>query len=200
MIRGRKQCDFTDAGDTIMMASTIAEDHCIDNIIHCAGGGFGIKDDLLSWDDFEVLFQVNVIAPATINKYIIPSMIERGHGNIIHVASTAGRQVGASVGYSTVKAGVLAYIRTLGNSLADTGVVVTGIIPGSFVAKGNNWDRYINKDAPFLKEYIKTHCPRGKLGDVKELLPMIDFLTSPQASIMCGCCVPIDGGEGVTYP
>lgn len=198
-IQHRRQCNFNDKIQVEREAQNIAN-VSPDLIIHCAGGGFGLKDDLLSWDDFETLFRVNVVAPAIINKYVVPSMIERGHGNIIHIASIAGRQTGASVGYSTVKAGVLAYVRTLGRNLASTGVVVTGIIPGSFVAEGNNWDRYINKDAPFLKEYIKTHCPRGRLGKVEELLPMIDFLTSPQASIMCGCCVPIDGGEGVTYP
>ena len=198
-MKGREHCDFTNKLH-VKTAAKFLSGYPIDNVIHCAGGGFGFKEPLLSWDEFETLFEVNVVAPATINRHIIPGMERRGHGNIVHIASIAGRQTGASVGYSTVKAGVLAYVRTLGRNLASTGVVVTGIIPGSFVAEGNNWDRYINKDAPFLTEYIKTHCPRGKLGDVKELLPIIDFLTSPQASIMCGCCVPIDGGEGVTYP
>lgn len=195
---GRASCNFAKKNEVEMFAQTLSSKP-IDIVIHCAGGGFGYRDDFPTWEQMEELYRVNVIAPAIINKALVPGMVKKGQGNIIHVSSVAARFATSSVGYSGVKAAVLAYVRILGRSLAKDGIIVTGIIPGSFIAEGNNWDRYTQEKAPFLKECIAS-CPKGRLGQVEELLPIIEFLASDKASMMCGCCVPADGGEGVSFP
>ena len=53
-----------------------------------------------------------------------------------------------------------------------------------------------------LKDYnkfIKTRLPRKKMGSVNEILPMLLFLCSKHSSMMGGCLVPIDAGEGKAY-
>ena len=46
--------------------------------------------------------------------------------------------------------------------------------------------------------HIKN-LPRKKLGTYEELLPLIGLLSSKEASMMNGCCVPIDGGASLNY-
>ena len=171
----------------------------IDVVLHVMGGGLGMREPLLSWEDFQVLFQTNIASAAEINKSIIPGMVERGVGNIVHVGSISGREATGSVGYNSVKAALAAYVRTLGRELAATGVVVTGISPGGFWAPENSWARFKERDPELFEEVITQRQPRKKLGEVEEMMPMMLFLASRHATMMTGCCVPIDGGEGLGY-
>ena len=50
-----------------------------------------------------------------------------------------------------------------------------------------------------VKEFIEKNLPRKRIADVDELLPLIFFLAGKAASMMSGCCVPIDAGEGKSY-
>lgn len=171
----------------------------IDIILHVMGGGFGLRDPLLTWDDLSLLFRGNVAAAVEINRHLVPAMVERGSGNVVHVGSIAGREATGSVGYNAVKAALSAYVRSLGRELADTGVVVTGITPGGFVAPDNSWVRFRERDEALMEQVIAEKQPRKRLGTADEIVPMIMFLASRQATMMTGCCVPIDGGEGLGY-
>ena len=126
-------------------------------------------------------------------------MIERETGNIVHVGSIASSEAVGSVGYNTAKAGLAAYSRSLGREVAKSGVIVTAILPGGFWAPENSFERFRERDPESLAKLIAEKQPRGKMGDADEILPLIFFLVSRQATMMAGCCVPIDGGEGVAY-
>ena len=171
----------------------------VDVILHIMGGGLGKRDPLINRDDFDLLYKTNIGAAAEINRELIPMMIQRKTGNVVHVGSTASTQAIGSVGYNTVKAGLLAYIRSLGRELADTDVIVTGILPGAFIAPNNSWERLQKEKPEVVKRFIKEKEPRKKLGCYEEILPVLMFLSSRKATMMTGCCVPIDGGESITY-
>ncbi|HIN33698.1 MAG TPA: SDR family oxidoreductase [Nitrospirales bacterium] len=163
------------------------------------GGGLGMRDPLLTWDEFDTLFATNLASAAAINRGIIPSMVERQTGNVVHVGSIASTEAVGSVGYNVAKAGLAAYIRTLGRTLAHTGVVVTGILPGGFVAPENSMERFKARDPERYEQIMAERQPRKKMGVPDEIMPLLMFLASRQATMMTGCCVPIDGGEGLTY-
>lgn len=171
----------------------------IDVILHVMGGGLGLRSPLLKWEEFDTLFKTNLASAAEINRLMIPGMIERKTGNIVHVGSLAGSEAVGSVGYNSIKAALAAYTRSLGRELAASGVIVTGILPGGFWAPANSWVRFKERDPKLLKRIIAERQPRKKLGAAEEIIPMMLFLASRQATMMTGCCVPIDGGEGLTY-
>lgn len=171
----------------------------IDAVLHVAGGGLGLRETLISSGDLLKLFSLNVAAAAEINRLVAPAMIERGRGNLVHVGSVASTDAVASVGYNTVKAGLAAYVRSLGNHLATHGVVATGILPGGFYAPGNSWQRLKANKPEVVDRFIAERLPRGRLAEAEELVPLIAFLCSDAAGMMGGCLVPIDAGEGKTY-
>ena len=49
------------------------------------------------------------------------------------------------------------------------------------------------------KKFIKTRLPRGLMGNADEVFPMLLFLCSKHSSMMGGCLVPMDAGEGKSY-
>lgn len=171
----------------------------IDVILHVAGGGLGLRKNLINAEDFLKLFKLNIISASEINRLILPEMIKRGSGNIVHIGSIASMEATGSVGYNTVKAALASYVRSLGSKIAGTGVIVTGILPGGFLAPGNSWEQLKTNKPEVVDKFIKERLPRGFLGNSEELIPMILLLCSGAASMMAGCMVPIDAGEGKAY-
>jgi len=171
----------------------------IDIILHCMGGGFGHRDPLLSWEQFETLHRSNIGVAAELNRLLIPGMIERGWGRVIHVGSTASGEACGSVGYNTCKAALAAYVRSLGNALAGQGVVVTGVNPGAFYAPENAMHRFEQRNPEVFCEWVERRLPRGYVGKAEEILPLLFLLASDEASMMAGSCVAIDAGESVAY-
>jgi len=169
----------------------------IDCIVHAAGGGLKKYDPLLDFKDLMLLFTLNVGAAAQINNLVIPDMVKRKRGNIVHVGSIAGRESIASVGYCTAKAALNMYVRSLGREFAGTGIVITGVNPGGFIAPGNSMERLRTNNPEHFKNFAEK-LPRKRLAEASEIIPMVLFLCSDKASMMGGCMVPIDAGEGIS--
>ena len=170
-----------------------------DIVLHVLGGGYGFRDPLITWEQLDTLYKVNVGVAAEINRLIVPGMVEKRYGRLVHVGSIASQEATASVGYNTVKSALAAYVRSLGRELAESKVVVSGILPGAFYAPENSWERLKSTKPEVVKEFIEKNLPRKRIADVDELLPLIFFLAGKAASMMSGCCVPIDAGEGKSY-
>ena len=171
----------------------------IDVVLHSAGGGLGFKDDLLMPGDFLKLFALNLGAVAEINRLVAPEMKERRSGNLVHVGSIASSEGVGSVGYNTVKAALAAYVRSLGRELNRFNVIATGILPGGFIAPENAMARLQQANPDAYGSFIEERLPRQIMGEAKELIPMLLLLCSQGASMMGGCLVPIDAGEGRAY-
>lgn len=171
----------------------------VDVILHVAGGGLGLRHPLLSSEDIEKLLSLNIKAAVEINHLLLPEMMARKNGNVVQVCSIASAEATGSVGYNTAKAALAAYVRSLGREVAASGVVVTGILPGGFYAPENSWMRFQARDPEGVKKFVEERLPRKFLGQAEEIIPLLLFLCSDQASMMGGCLVPIDAGEGKAY-
>ena len=171
----------------------------VDVVLHCAGGGLGLRGPYLTAQAMYQLFLLNLGGALEINRIAVPWMQTAGYGRVIHVCSIASGEAVGSVGYNTIKAALGAYVRSLGQELAPYGVVVSGIAPGGFQCKGNSMERLLERNPEAYADFIQTRLPRGKMGEATELIPLLRYLASPEASMMGGCVVPIDAGEGHYY-
>ena len=171
----------------------------VDIIVHIAGGGIGIKNPLMRHEEILKLLQLNLLSAIEINRIILTNKKKNNHLKIIHIGSITSYEAVGSVGYNTSKAALLAYVRSLGRELYDKNVVVTGLMPGGFLAPGNAMERLKLKNLRAYNKFIKERLPRKKMGTVKEIMPMLLFLCSDFSSMMGGSMVPIDAGEGKSY-
>ena len=171
----------------------------IDIVLHVAGGGFGLKEELIKDKDLKMLLQVNVGAAAEINRLVVKNKSKNQFIKLVHVGSIASNEAVGSVGYNTAKSALAAYVKSLGRELYKNNVIVTGILPGGFIAPGNAMERLKKKNLRDYKKFIKTRLPREIMADVNEVLPMLLFLCSKYSSMMGGCLVPMDAGEGKSY-
>lgn len=192
--------DLLDAAEVGRLADeTLGELGAPDIMIHCMGGGYGFREPLLTWEQLEKLHRVNLAAGAELNRLLVPAMTGKGGGYIVHVGSTASTEAIGSVGYNMVKAALAAYTRSLGNALAATNVIVTGILPGAFYGPGNAWRRMEATKPEVAAQFAADRLPRGRIAEGEEIIPLLMLLTGDGASMMAGTCVAIDAGESHAY-
>lgn len=104
----------------------------VDVLINNAG--FGLRghfseNDLKNELD---MIQVNIAALTSLSKLALPGMLERKHGRIMNVASTAGFQPGPLMAvYYATKAYVIMFSEAIANELKGRGVTVTCFCPGA---------------------------------------------------------------------
>ena len=103
----------------------------VDALINNAGfGTYGQFKSTKLEEQLEML-QVNVTALTHLTRLALPGMLERKHGRIMNVASTAGFQPGPLMAvYYATKAYVISFSEAIANELKGSGVTVTCLCPG----------------------------------------------------------------------
>lgn len=138
------------------------------------------------WDD---TLATNLTGTYHACRAALPSMLARGHGSIINVASVAGlRASPGQAAYGASKAGVTGLTRTLAVEVASRGVRVNAIVPGILdTGMGARLDRR-------RKEEYVSGIPAGRLGTGEEVARVALFLASDEASYVVGQAITVDGG------
>ncbi|WP_243371339.1 SDR family NAD(P)-dependent oxidoreductase [Microvirga solisilvae] len=96
--------------------------------------GFGLRGDFATLPSERQLAMIdlNVGALTALSRLLLPSMMERGKGGILNVASTAAFQAGPHMAvYYATKAFVLSLSEALHEEAKPHGVTVTALCPGS---------------------------------------------------------------------
>jgi gluconate 5-dehydrogenase len=173
----------------------IADKHgAIDILVNNAGiqrrgplVDFAQKD----WDD---IIATNLTAPFVVSQAVLPAMIARKAGKIIHIASLMSELARPSVvPYTAAKGGVRQLTRGMAVELAPHNIQVNAIAPGYFSTEMN---RALIDDAEF-NAWVCKRTPAGRWGEPDELAGLALFLASPAANYMTGQIVIMDGGMSV---
>lgn len=145
------------------------------------------------------VIDVNIKGVWNCTKAVIPSMVKQKYGKIINISSVTGPMVsgkGMTV-YSASKGAVSGFTRSLALEMAEYGINVNAICPGSFdtpmmrsLAKLRGWD---SEDA-YIKE-IGKEIPVGRLGTMEEMGDLAVFLASDSSRYITGAEIVIDGGN-----
>lgn len=140
---------------------------------------------------FDKMIEVNLKSAFLLVQGVAPSMIERGRGSIINIASVAGiKPQFESILYSMTKAALIMMTKSYALELGPKGVRVNAIAPGLVQTK---LSEYFWKDEERRKAAFKDQ-PVQHLGQPEEIAEIALLLASDHASYMTGDVVVADGG------
>ena len=136
-------------------------------------------------DVWKKYFDINVMGTVYFTKAVIGKMIENNYGRIINVASVAGVYGNANmVHYSATKGAVISMTKALAKEVADKGITVNAVSPGSVSPSDNSdIDYYQSSNLSFT----------GRTGTARENAELICFLAGDSAAYINGQNIQIDG-------
>ena len=138
--------------------------------------------DVETWKKY---MDVNVFGTVYCTRAVLPDMIDAGYGRIINVASVAGVYGNANmVHYSATKGAVISMTRALAKEVADKGITVNAVSPGS-VSPSENDD--LEATIPSQLAFM------NRTGSPMENANLICFLASDEAAYISGQNIQIDG-------
>jgi 3-oxoacyl-[acyl-carrier protein] reductase len=164
----------------------------------------GIRSfDELAEDDWEQLWQLNVMSYVRAIQAVLPGMRERGFGRIVNVSSTAGKRPSTGMpDYSVTKAAVLSLSRLVADVYAKEGILCNAVTPGptaspAWLAEGGLADQTAERWGKSREEVLADvgkGRPLGRLAEPEEIAAVIVFLCSDRANYVTGAAWSVDGG------
>ncbi len=187
--------DIADAEAVAAAAAAAADALGRLDILVCSAGITGPNLTLADYpvEDWKRVIDVNLNGVFYSNKAVVPYMKQGGYGRIVNIASIAGKEGNPNASaYSASKAGVIGLTKSLGKELAGTEIRVNCVTPAAI--RTAIFDQMTEAHINFMLSKI----PLGRFGLVEEVVSLVCWLASREASFSTGAVFDVSGGRA-TY-
>ncbi|MGQ3355756.1 MAG: SDR family NAD(P)-dependent oxidoreductase [Phreatobacter sp.] len=149
----------------------------------------GIDDPTL-FEAWDAVMKVNLDGALNVTMAVLPAL-KRTRGCIVNIASIAAFvSTATSLGYSTSKAALKMLTQNLAQELAQSGVRVNAIAPGTIATEMTTATR----NDPARAAKFLARIPMARFGEPEELVGPVVFLCSPMSTYVTGTTLVVDGG------
>lgn len=140
-------------------------------------------------EDWDNVIATNLTGTFNLTKALIKGMIKNRYGRIINISSVSGLMGNpGQVNYSSAKAGLSGFTKSLAKEVGSRGITVNSIAPG-FIE--TDMTSYLDENA---KEKLSQDIPLKRLGSVNDIAELAIFLASDESSYITGQTISVDGG------
>lgn len=186
-------CDVGDAADAAALVETAAGwrgrlDVLVNNAAIIRAADF--LD--LAEADFDAVLRVNLKGSFLVGQAAARVMARRGAGTIVNLSSVNGvTAIPNQAPYNVSKGGIDQLTRVMALALADKGIRVNAVGPGSIMT---DMLRSVMHDET-TRRRILSRTPLGRCGEPEEVARTVLFLASDDASYITGQVIYLDGGR-----
>ncbi|SAK78765.1 3-oxoacyl-[acyl-carrier-protein] reductase [Caballeronia fortuita] len=194
-------CIAVDVTDEAAVAAAFSRAGPVDILVNNAGHAQAApftQTDTALW---QRMLDVNLTGVFFCTRAVLPSMLERGYGRIVNVASTAGQTGYAYVAaYCAAKHGVVGLTRALAAEVATKGVTVNAVCPGYTETEllRSSLDQIMSKTArgeQEARDALVRNNPQRRFVQPEEVASAVLWLCAPGSGSMNGQSISVSGGE-----
>ncbi|MBZ6383955.1 SDR family oxidoreductase [Sphingomonas sanguinis] len=178
----------------------------IDILAHVVGGSASPGGGFAALTDAHWLAELNLnlMAAVRLDRLLVPQMIDRGSGAIVHVTSIQSilPLPESTTAYAAAKAALRTYSKSLSKELGPKGVRVNAVSPGWIMteAAGEFLERLRSATGGTIEGARQQvldglgGIPIGRAAEPHEVADLIAYLASDRAAAIHGAEFIIDGG------
>jgi len=145
-----------------------------------------------SEDDWKSIIEIDLGGVFFCSRPVIRHMVENGGGKILNIGSVVGQvPFRNQCAFAAAKAGVIHLTKVMAIELAEYGILVNCVCPGSTMVPSLKKLWFEDEKAA---ERQLSHIPLHRVADPEEMAGAVIFATSDEASYMTGNIITIDGG------
>ncbi|MEW7009091.1 SDR family NAD(P)-dependent oxidoreductase [Lentilitoribacter sp. EG35] len=144
-----------------------------------------------NWQD---VFDVNLISALICLQHVLPSMMEKKFGRIVMIGSVASRALPRFAGcaYVASKAGLGGLARSVASEYAVFGITANTVAPGNIATEMTGG---INSPQNLA---AAMNIPAGRIGEPEDLAGIVAFLCSKEARFINGATIDVTGAEYIS--
>ena len=183
-----------DAAVAAAVGAALAALGRIDVLVNAAGvGSGGFRAHELPEGEWDRVLDINLKGSFLVAKHVLPAMLARRAGSVIHVASVEGLEgMSRSLAYNASKGGVVLMTRNMALDYAKDGIRVNCLCPGLI-------DTALTAPiqtpaAKHIFDQMQSWHAMGRVGRAEEVAGAALFLASDDASFVTGHALVVDGG------
>ena len=162
----------------------------IDILVNNAGIASSAPVEDMSVAMWDEMIAVNLRSVFLCTHFVLPHMYAQDYGRIVNNASQL-----ASIGspglahYTAAKGGIISFTRSLSLEIGARNVNANCVGPGATKTP------ILDGIADEHMAAIKANIPKGRLGEVRDIVPAFVFLASEEARHMVGQTISPNGGD-----
>ena len=189
--------DVGDEAETIALAGRVVDEHGRIDVLFNNAGIPGVGDVVeTTLDLWENVMRVNARGVFLMSRAVVPTMIAQRSGSIVN-ASSAIVETGLArrVSYAASKGAVLALTKSMQVDLAEHGVRVNALLPGTIMTPFV--ERYLRESYDDPEEgrcSIRSRQLTGELGAAEDVARAALYLASDESRFVMGAGLTVDGG------
>jgi len=187
-------CDVGDKAqvDTLVAQAMLTHGR-IDVLVNNAGIFKAAEFLDISESDWDAVLRVNLKGSFLVGQAVAREMAKAGRGAIVNMSSVNGvLTIPTIASYNASKGAINQLTRVMALSLADKGVRVNAVAPGTIATELAAKAVLTSEEA---KNRIMMRTPMKRLGDPSEVADVVAYLASDAASYVTGEIVVVDGGR-----
>jgi NAD(P)-dependent dehydrogenase (short-subunit alcohol dehydrogenase family) len=187
-------CDVGDKAQVDALVARAMQVHGRIDVLVNNAGIFKAADFLdVSEADFDAVLRVNLKGSFLMGQAVAREMVKRGSGTIVNMSSVnAVLAIPTIASYNVSKGGINQLTRVMALALADKGVRVNAVAPGTIATELAAKAVLTSEEA---KTRIMMRTPMKRLGEPAEVADVVAWLASDASSYVTGEIVVVDGGR-----